>query len=49
MGFSTREDVISITILNPFDRFDDGRPKAPDDLIERMKLATVEQAWSIPL
>jgi len=27
MKFSAREDVISITPLNPFDRFDDGRPK----------------------
>jgi 4-hydroxy-4-methyl-2-oxoglutarate aldolase len=47
MRFSTREDVISITPLNPFDRFDDGRPKVPDDLIERLKLATVEQVWSV--
>jgi len=47
MKFSTREDVISITPFNPFDRFDDGRPKVPDDLIERMKLVTVEQAWSV--
>ncbi len=38
MRFSTREDVISITPLNPFDRFDDGRPKVPDDLTKRMKL-----------
>jgi len=47
MKFSTREDVISITPLNPFDRFDDGRPNVPDDLIERMKLVTVEEAWSV--
>jgi len=47
MRFSTREDVISITPLNPFDRFDDGRPKVPDDLIKRTKLVTVEQAWSV--
>ncbi len=47
MRFSAREDVISITPLNPFDRFDDGRPRVPDDLIERMKLVTVEEAWSV--
>ncbi len=45
MRFSAREDVLSITPLNPFDRFDDGRPKVPDDLIERMKLVTAEEAW----
>ena len=47
MRFSAREDVLSITPLNPFDRFDDGRPKVPDDLIERMKLVTTEEAWEV--
>ena len=47
MRFSAREDVISITPLNPFDRFDDGRPKVPNDLIERMKLVTTEEAWEV--
>ena len=47
MRFSAREDVLSITPLNPFNRFDDGRPKVPDDLIERMKLVTAEEAWLV--
>ena len=47
MRFSASEDVISITPLNPFGRFDDGRPKVPDELLERMKLVTVEEAWSV--
>ena len=47
MRFSARQDVISLTPLNPFARFDDGRPKVPNDLLERLKLATVEQAWSV--
>ena len=47
MRFSAREDVISITPLNPFDCFDNGPPKVPDDLIERMKLATEEEVWSV--
>ncbi len=29
MRFSARGDVIAPTPLNPFDRFDDGRPKFP--------------------
>ncbi|HLU10698.1 MAG TPA: RraA family protein [Oceanobacillus sp.] len=41
------ENIIAITPLNPFDRFPDGRPHVPDDLLERMKLVTNEQAWSI--
>lgn len=41
------EDVKALTYLNPFDRFDDGRPKVPDDLLERMKLVTTEEAWVV--
>lgn len=41
------EDMIELTNLNPFERFDDGRPRVPDDLLERMKLVTNEEAWSI--
>ena len=43
----SREDMIAMTALNPFDRFDDGRPRVPDDLLERMKLVTTEEAWSV--
>ncbi len=28
-------------------RFDDGRPKVPDEIIERMKLVTLEEAWAV--
>jgi len=41
------EIVIELTRLNPFDRFPDGRPHVPDELIERMKLVTTEQAWGV--
>src|SRR5689334_18224198 len=40
-----REDLIELTPLNPFDRFPDGRPRVPDDLLERMKAVTTEEAW----
>ena len=43
----SREDLIELTNLNPFDRFEDGRPCVPDDLLERMKLVTTEEAWSV--
>lgn len=43
----SREDMIALTQLCPFERFDDGRPKVPDDLIERMKLVTTEEAWGV--
>jgi regulator of RNase E activity RraA len=43
----SREDLIELTALNPFERFEDGRPKVPDDLLERMKLVTTEEAWGV--
>ena len=41
------EDLIELTHLNPFDRFPDGRPCVPDDLLNRMKLVTTEEAWGV--
>jgi 4-hydroxy-4-methyl-2-oxoglutarate aldolase len=43
--FARAEDVIALTPNNPFDRYPDGRPRIPDDLIERLKLVTTEEAW----
>ncbi len=42
-----REAIIELTQLNPFERFPDGRPRVPDDLLERMKLVTTEEAWGV--
>ena len=43
----SRENLVELTSLNPFERFEDGRPKVPDDLLERMKLVTTEEAWGV--
>lgn len=43
----SREDLIELTKLNPFDRFPDGRPCVPEDLLTRMKLVTTEEAWGV--
>jgi 4-hydroxy-4-methyl-2-oxoglutarate aldolase len=43
----SREDLIELTKLNPFDRFPDGRPCVPEDLLKRMKLVTTEEAWAV--
>jgi regulator of RNase E activity RraA len=42
-----RDILIELTRLNPFDRFDDGRPRVPDDLLKRLETATTEQAWGV--
>ncbi|MBS1826800.1 MAG: dimethylmenaquinone methyltransferase [Acidobacteria bacterium] len=43
----TREQMIHFTPDNPFDRFPDGRPKVPDELLEKVKGLSVEEAWGI--
>ncbi|MEZ5402172.1 MAG: dimethylmenaquinone methyltransferase [Bryobacteraceae bacterium] len=43
----TREQMIHYTPQNPFDRFADGRPKVPDELLAKVKGLSVEEAWGI--
>src|SRR5947209_6211780 len=45
-GFFTREDVIKYTPDWHGERFPDGRPKVPDDILDRMKNVTLEEAWA---
>lgn len=40
-------DLIALTQEWKGERFDDGRPKVSDDLLERMKLVTHEEAWAV--
>jgi regulator of RNase E activity RraA len=47
MVFNSPENIRRITPMNPFERFADGRPRVPDDLLERMKLVTNDEAWSV--
>src|SRR3546814_17410759 len=44
-GFFTREQVIRHTPAWTGERFPDGRPKVPDDILERMGEVTLEEAW----
>lgn len=41
------ETIKELTRLYPGDRFPDGRPHVPEDLIQRLKTATTEQAWGV--
>ncbi|BAI98714.1 hypothetical protein Sj15T_37850 [Sphingobium sp. TA15] len=45
-GFFTREQVIRHTPAWTGERFPDGRPKVPDDILERMREVTLEEAWA---
>lgn len=41
------EEVITLTPEWEGERFADGRPKVSDDVLERMKMATIEEAWAV--
>ena len=43
----TPADLEALTPLNPFDRFPDGRPRVPDEVLDRLLVATTEQAWKV--
>ena len=45
-GFFTKEDVIKYTPDWHGERFPDGRPKVPDEILDRMKKVTLEEAWA---
>ena len=52
-GFLTRaqelnpEQMKFLTHLWEGERFEDGRPKVADDILERMKLVSIEEAWGV--
>lgn len=47
MWLNRRDDVERFTRLWTGERFDDGRPKVSDDILTRMELVTVEEAWGV--
>lgn len=46
IGFS-KQELIDYTAKNPFDRLPDGRPKVPDNLIERARGLSSEEVWAV--
>ncbi len=43
----SREQMIKYTAKNPYDRFEDGRPKVPDNLLEKAKELTAEEVFAV--
>jgi regulator of RNase E activity RraA len=43
----TRDELVELTRGWTGDRFPDGRPRVPDDVIKRLRDATNEQAWGV--
>jgi len=42
----SKEELLFLTPEWEGERFPDGRPKVPDDILERMKSVTLEEAWA---
>ena len=43
----SKEELLFLTPEWEGERFADGRPRVPDDILERMKLVTLEEAWAV--
>lgn len=43
----SKDQLIALTPLWKGERFADGRPKVPDDIIKRMRSVSVEEAWVV--
>jgi regulator of RNase E activity RraA len=43
----TKEQIIAYTAENPYERFADGRPKVPDELLNKVKTLLIEEAYGV--
>ena len=43
----SRDEMVQLTAKNPYDRFEDGRPKVPDELIEKARELSAEDCWGV--
>jgi regulator of RNase E activity RraA len=46
LNFS-KQDLVDYTAHEPFDRLPDGRPKVPNDLLERARELSSEEIWAV--
>ena len=43
----SKQDLVDYTAQEPFDRLPDGRPKVPNDLLERARELSSEEIWAV--
>lgn len=43
----SKDQMVFYTAQWEGERFEDGRPKVPDDILERMKKVSIEEAWGV--
>ena len=46
LSFS-KQDLVDYTAQEPFERFPDGRPKVPNELVERARELSSEEVWAV--
>jgi 4-hydroxy-4-methyl-2-oxoglutarate aldolase len=44
---ASKADLLAMTTLWKGERYPDGRPKVPEDLLRRMKAVSIEEAWDV--
>jgi regulator of RNase E activity RraA len=47
MTVFTKDQLLKYTRLNPFERFEDGRPKVPDTWLKRLVPCSSEEVWGV--
>jgi hypothetical protein len=45
--YDNRDDIIQLTPKWQGERFDNGRPRVPDDIIHRLQKISLEEAWGV--
>jgi regulator of RNase E activity RraA len=45
--FGDQDDIVQLTPEWSGERSDDGRPRVPDDILERMERSNTEEAWAV--
>ena len=43
---TARPDILKYTVKNPYSRFEDGRPRVPDELLDRIRELSSEEIWT---
>ncbi len=46
MKYDNKEDILQLTPHWKGDRYDNGRPRVPDDILKRMQHVALEEAWA---
>ena len=43
----SKQDLVDYSAQNPFERFPDGRPKVPDNLVQQARELSSEEVWAV--